>query len=79
MDLGRGVQVRNEFSAVTLTLRPHGRGTRLEIRSDLFGTVAALDATILEALTRLDRAALADLVTVAMTTWDEASPGGRIR
>ena len=40
------VTVRNEFSAVELTLRPYGRGRRLEIRSTLFNTVALLDATV---------------------------------
>lgn len=70
-DLARGVSLRNEFSAVRLTLRPHGRGHRLEIRSTLFGTVALLDATVLEALSRMDPETLAGLVSMAMTQWDE--------
>ena len=70
-DLSQGVNVRNEFSSVVLKVQPHGQGTRLEIRSTLFGTVALLDATILEALSRLDPNSLAELVQIAMTRWDE--------
>ena len=70
-DLSQGVNIRNEFSSVTLTVQPHGQGIRLEIRSTLFGTVALLDATILEALSRLDPNSLAELVQIAMTRWDE--------
>ena len=69
--LERGVTLRNEFSAVRLTLRPYGRGHRLEIRSTLFGTVALVDATVLEALSRMDQETLAGLVSMAMTQWDE--------
>ena len=72
-DLSQGVNVRNEFSSVVLTVRPHGQGTRLEIRSTLFGTVALLDATILEALSRLDSNSLAELVQLGMTHWDETA------
>lgn len=70
-DLESTVTVRNEFSAVELTLRPYGRGRRLEIRSTLFNTVALLDATVLEALSRMDQESLADLVGAAMSQWDE--------
>ena len=70
-DLRQGVQVRNEFSSVVLKVQRHGQGTRLEIRSTLFGTTALLDATILEALSRLDPDSLAELVQIAMTRWDE--------
>ena len=70
-DLSQGVQVRNEFSSVILKVQPHGQGTRLEIRSTLFGTIALLDATTLEALSRLDPNSLAELVRIAMTRWDE--------
>ena len=70
------VTVRNEFSAVELTLRPVGRGHRLEIRSTLFNTVALVDATVLEALSRMDQATLQGLVSMAMTQWDERHDGG---
>jgi hypothetical protein len=70
-DLNQGVNVRNEFSSVVLKVQSHGQGTRLEIRSTLFGTTALLDATILEALSRLDPDSLAELVQLAMTRWDE--------
>ena len=70
-DLRQGVQVRNEFSSVVLKVQQHGQGTRLEIRSTLFETVALLDATILEALSRLDPNSLSDIVQIAMTRWDE--------
>ena len=73
-DLRQGVNVRNEFSSVMLKVQPHGQGTRLEIRSTLFGTVALLDATILEALSRLDPNSLAELVQIAMTHWDKTEP-----
>jgi hypothetical protein len=75
-DLESTVTVRNEFSAVELTLRPYGRGHRLEIRSTLFNTVALVDATVLEALSRMDQATLAGLVSMAMTEWDERHDGG---
>lgn len=68
------VLIRNEFSSVLLTVRQFGQGTRLEVRSTLFGTVAMLDATVLEALSRLDQAALAELVGLGMTKWDEEHP-----
>ena len=74
-ELDSTVTVRNEFSAVELTLRPYGRGRRLEIRSTLFNTVALLDATVLEALSRMDRESLAGLVSTAMTQWDERHDG----
>jgi hypothetical protein len=48
-------EIRNEFAAVRLTVRPHGRGTRLEVSSPQLGTTAMLDATVLEALTRSPR------------------------
>ena len=69
------VTVRNEFSSVELTLRPHGRGQRLEIRSTLFNTVSLVDATVLEALSRMDQATLQGLVSMAMTQWDERHDG----
>jgi hypothetical protein len=75
-DLRAGIQVRNEFAAVTLTVRSYGRGTRLEIRSSLFGTAALIDATILEALSRMDQSNLAELVGLSMTRWDERHEGG---
>lgn len=65
-------EIRNEFAAVRLTVRPHGRGTRLEVSSGQLGTSALLDATVLEALTRFDPEALAQLVGVAMQASDEA-------
>ncbi len=68
------VQIRNEFSVVRLTVRKHGQGTRLEVKSTLFGTVAYLDATVLEGLSRLDQATLAELVGLGMTKWDESHP-----
>jgi hypothetical protein len=70
-ELESTVTVRNEFSAVELTLKRYGRGRRLEIRSTLFNTVALLDATVLEALSRMDQESLAGLVSTAMTQWDE--------
>ena len=66
------VTYRNEFAAVRLTVRPHGRGTRLEVTSDELGTTALLDATVLEALTRLDPESLAALVSAGMQASDEA-------
>ena len=57
---------------MVLSVQAHGQGTRLEIRSTLFGTFALLDATILEALSRLDLNSLAELLQIAMTRWDEA-------
>ena len=54
-----------------LKVQAYGQGTRLEILSTLFGTIALLDATILEALSRLDPESLAELVEIAMTRWDE--------
>ena len=74
-ELESTVTVRNEFSAVEMTLRPYGRGRRLEIRSTLFNTVALLDATVLEALSRMDQESLSDLVSAAMTQWDERHDG----
>jgi hypothetical protein len=70
-ELESTVTVRNEFSAVELTRRSYGRGRRLEIRSTLFNTVAVLDATVLEALSRMDQVSLQGLVSTAMTQWDE--------
>jgi hypothetical protein len=64
-------EIRNEFAAVRLTVRPHGRGTRLEVSSPQLGTAALLDATVLEALTRLPAERLAELVGVAMQASDE--------
>ncbi len=66
-----GAEVRNEFAAVRLAIRPHGRGTRLEVSCPQLGTSALLDATVLEALTRLDPEKLAGLVGVAMQASDE--------
>jgi hypothetical protein len=63
--------IRNEFAAVRLTIRPHGRGTRLEVTSGQLGSSALLDATVLEALTRFSPEALAELVGVAMQASDE--------
>ena len=67
----QSVDIRNEFAAVRVTVRPHGRGTRLEVSSGQLGTSALLDATVLEALTRFDPEALAQLVGVAMQASDE--------
>ncbi|MGI8901353.1 MAG: hypothetical protein ACR2HA_10575 [Nocardioides sp.] len=64
-------EIRNEFAAVRLTIRPHGRGTRLEVTSGQLATSALLDATVLEALTRFDPESLAELVGVAMQAPDE--------
>lgn len=69
-DLAQGATVRNEFSAVTLKLQPYGRGHRLEISSALFGTVAHLDATILEALSRMSAQTLQGLVSMSLREWD---------
>jgi hypothetical protein len=65
------LEIRNEFAAVRLTVRPHGRGSRLEITSGQLGTSALLDATVLEALTRFSPESLAELVGVAMQASDE--------
>jgi hypothetical protein len=70
-DAFESAEIRNEFAAVRLTIRPHGRGTRLEVTSGQLGTSALLDATVLEALTRFSPEALADLVGVAMQASDE--------
>lgn len=67
----QSAEIRNEFAAVRLTVRPHGRGTRLEVSSGQLGTSALLDATVLEALTRFEPEALAALVGVAMQASDE--------
>jgi hypothetical protein len=67
----QSAEIRNEFAAVRLTVRPHGRGTRLEVSSGQLGTSALLDATVLEALTRFEPEALAQLVGVAMQASDE--------
>ena len=67
----QSAEIRNEFAAVRLTVRPHGRGTRLEVSSGQLGTSALLDATVLEALTRFEPEALARLVGVAMQASDE--------
>jgi hypothetical protein len=64
-------EIRNEFAAVRLTVRPHGRGTRLEVSSPQLGTTAMLDATVLEALTRFTPEKLAELVGIAMQASDE--------
>lgn len=64
-------EIRNEFAAVRLTVRPHGRGTRLEVSSGQLGTSALLDATVLEALTQFSPESLAQLVGVAMQASDE--------
>jgi hypothetical protein len=68
-------EIRNEFAAVTLTVRPHGRGTRLEVSAPQLGTTAMLDATVLEALTRFSPEQLAELVGVAMQASDETVDG----
>lgn len=68
-------EVRNEFAAVTLTVRPHGRGTRLQVTAPQLGTTAMLDATVLEALTRLSPEKLAEIVGVAMQASDETVDG----
>ena len=70
-DALESAEIRNEFAAVRLTIRPHGRGTRLEVTAGQLGTSALLDATVLEALTRLSPEALAGLVGVAMQASDE--------
>lgn len=74
-DAQQTTEIRNEFAAVRLTVRPHGRGTRLEVGSPQLGTSALLDATVLEALTRLSPEALAELVGVAMQASDESIDG----
>jgi hypothetical protein len=71
-DALESAEIRNEFAAVRLTVRSHGRGTRLEVSSPQLGTSAMLDATVLEALTRLSPELLAGLVGVAMQASDEA-------
>ena len=63
--------IRNEFAAVRLTVRPYGRGTRLELKCSQLGTSALLDATVLEALTRLSAESLARIVGVAIQVSDE--------
>lgn len=74
-DLEQGSTLRNEFSAVTLRLQPYGRGNRLEVRSTLYGTAAYLDATILEALSRMSRATLQGLVSLSLLEWDAREDG----
>jgi hypothetical protein len=74
-DALQSAEIRNEFAAVRLTVRPHGRGTRLEVSSPQLGTSAMLDATVLEALTRLSPESLAGLVGVAMQASDETIDG----
>jgi hypothetical protein len=64
-------EIRNEFAAVRLAVRPHGRGTRLEVSAPQLGTSAMLDATVLEALTRFTPEGLAELVGAAMQASDE--------
>jgi hypothetical protein len=64
--------IRNEFALVTLRVHSYGRGTRLEVSSPLHGTSSMLDATILEAISRLDRETLAGLVPLGLSQWDEA-------
>jgi hypothetical protein len=63
--------IRNEFAAVRLVVRPYGRGTRLEVSSPQLGTTVLVDATVLEALTRMTPERLADLVGTAMLASDE--------
>lgn len=66
-------EVRNEFAAVRLAVRAYGRGTRLELVCPYLGTSALLDATVLEALTRLSAESLAGVVGVAMQVSDETA------
>lgn len=68
-------EISNEFAAVRLAVRPFGRGTRLEVRSDRLGTTAMLDATVLEALSRLSQESLAELVGAAMLASDATVDG----
>lgn len=70
-DVVQMAEIRNEFAAVRLAVRPYGRGTRLEISSPQLGTTALVDATVLEALTRMTPERLADLVGTAMLASDE--------
>jgi hypothetical protein len=70
-------EIRNEFAAVTLAVRPFGRGTRLEVSCPQLGTSAMLDATVLEALTRLSPESLAAIVGVAMRESGERESGER--
>jgi hypothetical protein len=58
--------VRNEFAAVRLRVVPYGRGTRLEIVSERTGRTAAVDATVMEAMTALTGEELVDLVGTAI-------------
>lgn len=68
------LEVRNEFAAVELRVTPYGRGSRLEVRSMRLGTIGVLDATVLEALTRLPHADLVGIVAMAMARDDEVPP-----
>ena len=70
-DFTQRAHLRNEFSAVTLRVLDYGRGARLEVRSTLYGTTALLDATVLEALSRMDQKTLANLVGVGLAEWDD--------
>lgn len=63
-------EVRNEFAAVQVCLRRHGRGTRLEISCPQLGTSVVLDATILQALTRLSPESLSQIMPMAMRDSD---------
>lgn len=57
--------VHNEFASVSLRVVPYGRGSRLKISAGRIETAGAIDATVLEALTLLSEAQLAQIVALA--------------
>lgn len=57
--------VHNEFASVTLSVVPHGRGARLRISAGRVESIGLIDATVLEALTLLSEAELAQIVALA--------------
>ncbi len=57
--------VHNEFASVTLSVVPHGRGSRLHITAGRTEATGAIDATVLEALTLLSESDLAQIVALA--------------
>lgn len=64
--------VHNEFASVSLRVVPYGRGSRLQISAGRIETTGAIDATVLEALTLLSEAQLAQIVALA------ADPGNAL-
>jgi hypothetical protein len=69
-------RIHNEFASVTLSVVPHGRGTRLQITAGRVEATGAIDATVLEALTMLSESQLAQIVAFATDSGNELSPEG---